>query len=112
MKLKDILLETLFDIYSIDVLIKTDINENKVGIYNHIRALKGVVVVKVEQNTYLDSQSSDKFEYSLLHVKYTTPTTPEEEIKKIRTDALITHKIDGLIQFIPRFKTIKKVGEY
>jgi hypothetical protein len=111
-KFKDILKETLMDIYSVDVLIKTDKFENKVGIYNHIRALKGVVVVKVEQNQYLDSQGTDKFEYSLLHVKYTAPSSPEEAIKRIKTDALVTSKIDGLLQFIIRFKTIKKVGEY
>jgi hypothetical protein len=112
-KLYNILLqEKLLDIYSIDVLIKTDKTENKVGIYNHIRALQGVVVVKVEQNAYLDAQATDQFEYSLLHVKYTVSNTPEEDIKKIKTDAMLTHKVDGLLQFIPRFKTIKKVGEY
>ena len=111
-KSKYLLSETLFDIYSIDVLIKTSKDENKVAIYNHIRALKGVVVVKVEQNAYLDNQGTEFHEYSLLHLKYTVSSTPEEDIKKIKTDAVVTHKIDGLLQFIPRFQTIKKVGEY
>ena len=109
---KIILNEKMLDIYSIDVLIKTAKSENKVGIYNHIRALKGVVVVKVEQNEYLDSQATETYEYSLLHMKYTISASPEEEIKKIKTDAMLTNKIDGLLQFIPRMKTIQKVGEY
>ena len=45
-------------------------------------------------------------------MKYLVSSTPEEDIKKIKTDALVTTKIDGLLQFIPRFQTIEKIGEY
>jgi len=99
-------------IYKIEVLIKVTNDVNKVFVYNSIRGITGVVVVSVEQNDYLDSQSTDKHEYSLLKLKYMVTTTPEEDIKKIKKVALVTDKIEGLVQFLPRFQTIQKVGEY
>lgn len=99
-------------IYKIEILIKVTKEINKVFVYNSIRGITGVVVVSVEQNDYLDSQSTDKHEYSLLKLKYMVTTTPEEDIKKIKKVALITDKIEGLLQFLPRFQTIQKVGEY
>jgi len=111
MKLTNILLEAL-NVYSMDVLIKTNRSESKVNIYNQIRALKGVVVVTVEQSPYLDSQATEKHEYSLLHIKYMVTSTPEEDIKRIKTDALVTTRIFGLLQFIPRFQTSRKIGKY
>lgn len=111
MKLSNLILEG-FTIYRIDVLIKSSQNVNQVYIYNEIRGLKDVVVVNVVQNDYLKSQSNDKHHYALLSIKYLARTSPEETIKKIKTDALVTTRIDGLLQFIPRFQTIVKIGEY
>lgn len=104
--------EVQHTIYKIEVLIKVTNDVNKVFVYNSIRGITGVVVVSVEQNDYLDSQSTDKHEYSLLKLKYMVTTTPVEDIKKIKKVALITDKIEGLVQFLPRFQTIQKVGEY
>lgn len=95
-----------------EVLIKTDIEINKVTIYNEIRALPGVVVVSVENNKYLNSRRNEKNEYSLLKIKYIAKDTPETEIKNITRMAKTSYKIKGLLQFIPRFKTIKKLGVY
>lgn len=99
-------------IYKIEILIKTDTEQNKTFIYNSIRGLPGVVTVNVDQNDYLDSQATDKHEYSLLKMKYMVTSTPEEDIHKIKKQAMITEKIEGLVQFIPRNQTIQKVGEY
>ena len=71
-----------------------------------------VVVVTVEKSDYLDSQATVDAEFSLLKIKYIVRSTPEEDIKKIATDAKISSKIPGLLQFIPRLQTIRKVGEY
>jgi hypothetical protein len=110
-KLTNILLETV-SLDKIDVLIKTDTGINKVEVYNQIRALTGVVVVTVEQSEFLDSKATDKFEYSLLHVKYLVTSDPKTDIDKIKTDALITTRIPGLLQFIPRYKTVQNIGKY
>ena len=110
-KLVDILTEALV-LFKIEVLIKTSTDENQVYIYNEIRGLKDIVVVTVEQNDFLKSKGSDKYQYALLKMKYLASQEPKEAIKGIKTDALVTTRIPGLLQFIPRFNTIEKIGEY
>jgi hypothetical protein len=110
-KLQDILLEAI-SLDKIDVLIKTDTGINKVEVYNQIRALAGVVVVTVEQSEFLDSKATDKFEYSLLHMKYIVSADSKTDINKIKINALVTTRIPGLLQFIPRYQTAQNVGKY
>jgi hypothetical protein len=111
MKLSNILLEGLV-LYKIDILIKTSTEENQVFVYNEIRGLQNIVVVTVEQNDYLKSKATDKFQYALLKTKYLASGDPKEAINNIKKDALITNKVQGLLQFIPRYQTIQKVGQY
>jgi hypothetical protein len=108
-KLHNILLEGI-SVYSIEVLIKTTAGENKVEIYNQVRALPGIIVVTIEQSDFLDNKATDNYEYSLLKMKYIVKTTPEEDINKIKSIA--PKSIPGLVQFIPRLKTIEKKGAY
>ncbi len=68
-KLSNILLEGI-NVYSIEALIKTVAGENKVEIYNQVRALSGIIVVTVEHSDFLDSKATDNYEYSLLKMKY------------------------------------------
>jgi hypothetical protein len=110
-KLTDILLEAI-SLDRIDVLIKTSTDTNKVEVYNQLRALAGVVVITVEQNEFLDSKATDKFEYSLLHMKYIVTSDPKTDIDNIKKDAMITTRISGLLQFIPRYKTTQNIGKY
>lgn len=110
-KLQDILLESV-SLDRIDVLIKTSTDVNKVEVYNQLRALAGVVVITVEQNEFLDSKATDKFEYSLLHMKYIVTSDPKTDIDNIKKDAMITTRIPGLLQFIPRYKTTQNIGKY
>ncbi len=110
-KLTDILTEALV-LYKIEILIKTSADENQVFIYNEIRGLKNIVVVTVEQNDFLKQKSNDKQQYALLKVKYLALKEPKAAIDAIKTDALVTNKVPGLLQFIPRYNTIEKVGEY
>ena len=108
-KLSNILLEEI-SVYSIEALIKTVAGENKVEIYNQVRALSGIIVVTIEQSDFLDSKATDNYEYSLLKIKYIVSSTPEEDINKIKVNA--QKNIQGLVQFIPRLKTIEKKGAY
>jgi hypothetical protein len=110
-KLTNILLEAV-SLHKIDVLIKTAADKNKVEVYNQIRALSGVVVVTVEQSEFLDDKSTDKFEYSLLHIKYLVSSDSKTDIDKIKVDALITTRIPGLLQYIPRYQTAQQIGKY
>jgi hypothetical protein len=110
-KLSNILNEML-SIYRIDVLIKTNSNFNQVLIYNEVRALPGVVVVTVQQSDFLDAKANNTSEFSLLKLKYIVTTTPQDDIQKIKIAASTTHKVEGLLQFIPRIQTIEKIGQY
>lgn len=110
-KLSNILLEGLI-LYRIQVLIKSESSVNQVFIYNEIRGLKGVVVVTVEQNDFLRSKSNEQYHYSLLKIKYLSTSDAKESIQLIKRDSLINNKIEGLVQFIPRYDTIEKVGQY
>ena len=111
MKLSNLLLEGLI-LYRIEALIRTDADSNQVFIYNKIRGIKNVVVVTIDQNDYLQSKNTDRHHYSLLRIKYLAETEPKIAIDEIKKDALITNKIDGLLQFVPRYNTIEKIGQY
>ena len=110
-KISNLLLEGLV-LYKIEVLIKTSTDENQVYVYNEIRGLKDIVVVTVEQNDFLKTKSNDKHQFALLKMKYLASEEPKAAINTIKTDALVTTRIPGLLQFIPRFNTLEKVGEY
>ena len=99
-------------IFKCDILIKTAADQNKVEIYNEIRALNGVVVVTIEQSDFLDTKATKAYEYSLLKLKYIGRGDAKTSIKEIGIDAVTKNRIPGLLQFIPRYNTIIKVGSY
>jgi hypothetical protein len=111
MKISNILLEGL-TLYLVDILIKTDKDINKVEVYNQIRAVENVVVVTVEQNDFLQSKSTDQFDYEMLHLKFLASKEPREAIDEIKKSAMVSGKIPGLRQFIIRYKTIQAKGKY
>jgi hypothetical protein len=99
-------------IFKCDILIKTIAEENKVEIYNEIRALSGVVVVTIEQSDFLNTKATKAYEYSLLKLKYIGRGDAKASIKDIGIDAVTKNRVPGLLQFIPRYNTIIKVGSY
>jgi hypothetical protein len=110
--LSRILLQEGITIFRCDVLIKTNADDNKVEIYNEIRALNGVVTVNVEQSDFLNAKATKDYEYSLLRLKYIGRGDAKSSIKEIGIDAVTKNRIPGLLQFIPRYPTITKVGSY
>ena len=107
-----ILLNEGITIFRCDVLIKTAADQNKVEIYNEVRALNGVVVVTIEHSDFLDTKATQQYEYSLLKLKYIGRGDAKSSIKEIGVDAVTKNRIPGLLQFIPRYNTIIKVGSY
>jgi len=107
-----IILNEGITIFRCDVLIKTAADQNKVEIYNEIRALDGVVVVTIEQSDFLDNKATPQHEYSLLKIKYIGRGDAKSSIKDIGISAVTKNKVPGLLQFIPRYNTIIKVGSY
>jgi len=49
-----IILNEGITVFRCDILIKTRADQNKVEIYNEIRALEGVVVVTIQQSDFLN----------------------------------------------------------
>ena len=107
-----ILLQEGITIFRCDVLIKTASDQNKVEVYNEVRALNGVVVVSIEHSDYLDDKATPQYEYSLLKLKYIGRGDAKTSIKDIGIDAVTKNRVPGLLQFIPRYNTIVKVGSY
>ena len=107
-----ILLQEGITIFRCDILIKTSAEQNKVEVYNEIRALNGVVVVSIEHSDYLDDKATPQYEYSLLKLKYIGRGDAKSSIKDIGIDAVTINRVPGLLQFSPRYNTIIKVGSY
>ena len=109
MKLLDLLLEA-FETYFMQVIIKVEKSKaNQTEIYNQVRAIKDVVVIKIVTNDKLESLSDANYDYALLEIKFINEGTPEETIKMIKDAAL---GIDGLVKFFPREKSLVKIRNY
>jgi len=109
MKLLDLLLEA-FETYFMQVIIKVEkAKANQTEIYNQVRAIKDVVVIKIVTNDKLESLSDANYDYALLEIKFINEGTPEETIKMIKDSAL---GINGLVKFFPREKSLVKIRNY
>ena len=109
MKLLDLLLEA-FETYFMQVIIKVEkAKANQTEIYNQVRAIKDVVVIKIVTNNKLESLSDANYDYALLEIKFINEGTPEETIKMIKDAAL---GINGLVKFFPREKSLVKIRNY
>ncbi len=107
--LETLLSEASFETYFTQVIIKMKNDFNFTEIYNQIRGIKDVIVVKVIDNEKLQLASNDLYNYSLLEIKYISEGNAIETAKSIKSEAL---KIPGLVKFEVRTKTILKIRNY
>lgn len=107
--LETLLTEASFETYFVQVILKMKNEVNFTEIYNQIRGIKDVIVVKVIDNEQLQAASNDLYNFSLLEMKYMSQGNPIESIKQIKSEAL---KIPGLVKFEVRTKTILKIRNY
>ena len=108
--LQTILSEAVFETYFVQVIIKMKTDSNFTEIYNQIRGIKDVVVVKVIDTDKLDAASNENYKYTLLEVKFmVSDRNPINTIKRIKTEAL---RIPVWVQFLVRTKTILKISNY
>lgn len=109
MKLVDLLNEAV-ETYFMSAIIKMERKTgNATEIYNQVRAIKDIVVIKVISNDKLESLSDANYDYALLEIKFINEGTPEETIQMIKSAAL---KINGLVKFFPRAKSLVKIRNY
>lgn len=110
MNLIDILSEISFETYFMQAIIKVEkAKANQTEIYNQVRAIKDIVVIKIVTNDKLESLSDTNYGYALLEIKFINEGTPEETIQMIKTAAL---GINGLVKFFPREKSLVKIRNY
>jgi hypothetical protein len=107
--LQTILSEASFETVFAQVVIKMKTESNFTEIYNQIRGIKDVVVVKVIDTDQLDAASNNNFKYTLLEIKYISEGTPVDTARRIKSEAL---KIPGLVKFYVREKTLRKIRNY
>ena len=110
MKLLDLLSEATFETYFMQVIIKIDKEKsNNTEVYNQIRGIKDIIVIKIVSNPKLEAMSDDRYDYELLEIKFINEGTPEETISMIKKAAL---NILGLVKFFPRAKSLLKIRNY
>ena len=107
--LETLLTEASFETYFVQVILKMKNEVNFTEIYNQIRGIKDVIVVKVIDNEQLQAASNDLYNFSLLEMKYISQGNPIESVKQIKSEAL---KIPGLVKFEVRTRTILKIRNY
>ena len=107
--LQTILSEATFETYFVQVVIKMRADFNFTEIYNQIRGIKDVVVVKIIDTDKLDAASNKDYKYILLEMKFMSEGNAIETIKMIKHEAL---KIPGLVKFLVRTKTMLKIRNY
>lgn len=107
--LEQLLTEASFETFFVQVILKMKTEANFTEIYNQIRGIKDVIVVKVIDNEQLQAASSDLYNYSLLEMKYISEGNAIDTIKAIKSEAL---KIPGLVKFEVRTRTILKIRNY
>jgi hypothetical protein len=110
MKLIDLLSEYLLETYFIQVIIKIDKNKaNNTEIYNQIRAINSVVVIKTVFDAQVESMGNSDYDYTLLEIKFINISTPVETINNIKS---VAKRIFGLVGFNIRPKTLVKIRNY
>jgi hypothetical protein len=107
--LEQLLTEATFETFFVQIILKMKNDVNFTEIYNQIRGIKDVIVVKVIDNEQLQAASSDLYNYSLLELKYISQGNAMDTIKTIKSEAL---KIPGLVKFEVRTRTILKIRNY
>jgi hypothetical protein len=107
--LQTILSEATFETYFVQVVIKMKSDFNFTEVYNQIRGIKDVIVVKVVDTEKLDAASTDDYKYTLLEIKFLSEGNALNTIKMIKHEAL---KIPGLVKFYVRTKTLLKIINY
>ena len=102
--------EANFETYFLQVIIKIEKKKtNNTEVYNQVRAIQDVIVVKVINNDQVEALSDTNYDYQLLEIKFINETTPQETVNNIKQKAL---SILGLVKFFPRAKSLVKIRNY
>jgi hypothetical protein len=102
--------EANFETFFLQAIIKIEKRKaNNTEIYNQVRAIQDIIVVKIVNNEKIEALSDNNYDYALLEIKFINEGTPEQTISMIKEKAL---KIVGLVKFFPRAKSLVKIRNY
>lgn len=87
MKISKLLKESL-NLYQVKILIKVDKQVDRADIFNNLRGIPNVVIVKPKDSDYLNSKETDTIGYSFANVKFISNTSPQKDFKIIKNMAL------------------------
>jgi cell division protein FtsX len=106
----ELIKEAAFETYFMQAIIKIEKKKsNNTEVYNQVRGIQDVIVVKVINNEQVEALSDNNYDYALLEIKFINEGTPEQTISMIKEKAL---KILGLVKFFPRAKSLVKIRNY
>lgn len=108
------ILNEVYNLHKMEFLLVSDINMNKSEIINRIRAVPYVVIVRVIEDPRLTQRNNDKYEYTLLSIKFIDvfgrPSKTALQIRNItRAGDNHMNKIKGVYKFKPLFSSVKRL---
>lgn len=116
--LKSLLLES-FQLYEIRVILKTrkELQQKLTTVYDEIRAVPYVVIAHPVKDDFISNRSDDTYDYAQINLKFLVRGNYEDELEQIKQ--LCLHgkgdnnefKVKGLVAFVPRVRTIKKLKD-
>lgn len=113
-EIKQILFESL-DLYTAFILITVDKDVDRMDIFNALRAVPNVVIVKPKDSDFLNSKETDTTGYSYINLKFIAFGSPVDMLKKIRHIAIhggkTIKKVNGLKGFKINLDKITKVDK-
>ena len=109
------ILQESIKLYTAFVLITVDKQVDRMDIFNKLRAVPNVVIVKPKDSDYLNSKETETTGYSYVNIKFIATGDPVEMIKRIKFVALhggkTIDRVDGLKGFKINLDKIKKVDK-
>jgi hypothetical protein len=112
MKLTNLLLESL-NLHQVFALITVEKDIDRASIFNALRAIPNVVIVKPKDSEYLNSKETEDVGYSYVNIKYIADISPIADFSKIKRIALKggngVKKVDGLRNLVFKPSKIQKI---
>ena len=97
--ISQVLLESLY-LYQCFVLITVDKQTDRSDIFNALRAIPNVVIVKPKDSDFLNAKETEDTGYSYVNIKFISNRNAVSDFKKIRQYALMggmgTSRVIGL----------------
>jgi hypothetical protein len=113
-EIKQILSESI-SLYNAFILISVDKNMDRMDIFNALRAVPNIVIVKPKDSDELNSRETEDIGYSYVNLKFIAIGDPMHVLHKIKHMALNGSKnmgkVEGLKSFTIQPNKIRKIDK-